>query len=195
VYCKQLDAGAFSDDKVVKASEGLIRILVDNGKDGKLFQKYNISGMPTILFLDAEGKQVGSLGDRSAGGVEKQLTEIASKHSRAPQWIAGADAAVTVAKDGSKPGVLVFVDDKPKSQLFLKIFSDPAMAALYEKASFGKVEFKKDSEECRKWKVTEAPVCLIVDPADESKPLKTWKSGTAKALAKEIEEAAKKLKK
>ena len=43
MYCKQLDAGAFSDDSVVKSSEGLIRILVDAGKDEKLFQKYGVS--------------------------------------------------------------------------------------------------------------------------------------------------------
>lgn len=179
----------------MKASEGLIRILVDAGKDEKLFQKYGISGMPTILFLDPDGKKVGELGDRSTAGVQKQFAAISSKYSRAPQWAAAADAAVTAAKDGSKPAVLVFLDDKPKSAAFLKLFSDPAMADLYDKASFGKIEFKKDSEECKKWKVTEAPVCLIVDPADDSKPLKTWKSGTAKALHKEIEDAVKKLKK
>jgi hypothetical protein len=133
---------------VVKASEGLYRILADAGKDEKLFSKYGVNSMPTILFLDAEGKQIGKLGDRSPNGVKKQFEEIAAKNTRAPQWIEGADAAVDAARTGTKPAVLFFQDDKPKSKLFQTLFSDPTFGAdLYEKAAFGKVEFKKDSEE------------------------------------------------
>jgi hypothetical protein len=189
-----LDAGAFSNDGVVKASEGMYRILVDAGKDGKLFDKYGVNSMPTILFLDADGKKVGEMGDRSPEGVKKQFEEIAAKNTRAPQWLEGADAAVQSGQSGSKPAVLFFQDEKPKSKLFQNIFSDPTFGAdLYEKAAFAKVEFKKDSEECKKWKVTEAPVVLIVDPSGEGKVLKTVKGGTAKALRKDIEDAIKKL--
>jgi hypothetical protein len=189
-----LDAGAFSDDGVVKASEGLYRILADAGKDEKLFSKYGVNSMPTILFLDADGKQIGKLGDRSPDGVKRQFEEIATKNTRAPQWLEGADAAVQAAQAGTKPAVLFFQDDKAKSKIFQNLFSDPTFGAdLYEKAAFAKVEFKKDSEECKKWKVTEAPVVLIVDPSGEGKVLKTVKGGTAKGLRKDIEDAIKKL--
>ena len=195
MYCKQLDAGAFSDESVVKSADGLVRILVDSGKDEKLFQKYGVSGMPTILFLDPEGKKVGTLGDRSTEGVKKQFEEIAAKNTRAPQWLAGVEAAMTSAKGGPKPAVLFFGDDKPKSKALLNVFSDPAFGPdLYEKAAFSKVEFKKDSDECKKWKVTEAPTILIVDPAgDEGTVLKTIKSGAPKAIRKDIEDAIKKV--
>ncbi len=195
MYCKQLDAGAFSDETVVKSADGLIRILVDSGKDEKLFQKYGVSGMPTILFLDSDGKKVGTLGDRSTEGVKRQFEEIAAKNTRAPQWLSGVEAAVTAAKGGPKPAVLFFCDDKPKSRAMLNVFSDPAFGSdLYEKAAFSKVDFKKDSDECKKWKVTEAPTILIVDPsAEEGVALKTIKSGAAKAIRKDIEDAIKKL--
>ena len=179
---------------MVKASEGLYRVLADAAKDDKLFTKYGVNSMPTILFLDADGKQIGKMGDRSPDGVKRQFEEIAAKNTRAPQWIEGADAAVDAARTGTKPAVLFFQDDKPRSKLFQNLFSDPTFGAdLYEKAAFGKVEFKKDSEECKKWKVTEAPVVLIIDPSGEGKVLKTVKGGTPKALRKEIEDAVKKL--
>ena len=195
MYCKQLDAGAFSDENVVKSAEGLIRILVDAGKDEKLFSKYGVKGMPSIIFLDPEGKEVGKMNDRSPDGVKRQFEEIASKNTRAPQWLAGADAGITAAKSGPKPAVLFFLDDKPKSKMFQNLFSDPSFGTdLYEKAVYSKVEFKKDSDECKKWKVTEAPTILIVDPsAEEGASLKSLKGGTPKAVRKEIEDAIKKL--
>lgn len=179
---------------MVKASEGLYRILADAAKDDKLFTTYGVNSMPTILFLDPDGKKVGEMGDRSPEGVKRQFEEIAAKNSRAPQWLAGADAGLEAARTGPKPAVLFFHDEKPKSRLFQNLFSDPTFGAdLYEKAAFSKVEFKKDSEECKKWKVTEAPVVLIVDASGEGKVLKTVKGGTPKALRKDIEDAIKKL--
>lgn len=161
-----MDAGAFSDDGVVKSAEGLIRILVDAGKDDKLFTKYGVNAMPTIIFLSPEGKEVGKMGDRSPEGVKRQFEEIAAKNTRAPQWLAGIEPAISAAKSGSKPVVLFFADEKPKSKMFQVLFSDPTFGVdLYEKAVYSKVEFKKDSEECKKWKVTEAGTIVIADPS------------------------------
>lgn len=182
---------------MVKSAEGLIRILVDAGKDDKLFSKYGVRSMPTIIFLGPDGKEAGKLADRSPDGVKRQFEEIAAKNTRAPHWLAGADAALSSAKSGPKPAVLFFGDDKPKSKMFQNLFSDPTFGAdLYEKAVFSKVEFKKDSDECKKWKVTEAPTILIVDPsAEEGTSLKSIKGGTPKSVRKEIEDAIKKLSK
>ena len=191
-----MDAGAFSDDGVAKSAEGLIRILVDAGKDDKLFSKYGVSSMPTIIFLNSEGKEAGRLNDRSPEGVKRQFEEIAAKNTRAPQWLSGAEAAISAAKSGPKPAVLFFFDDKPKSKAFQNLFSDPAFGVdLYEKAAFSKIEFKKDSDECKKWKVTEAPTLVIVDPAaEEGAALKILKGGAPKSVRKEIEDAIKKIK-
>jgi len=179
---------------VVKASEKLVRILVDGDRDGALFEKYGVQSMPTLLYLGPDGKKVGQMAARSPDALKAQFEEIATKHGRAPQWLAGAEAAVTAAKEGAKPAVLLFADDKPKSQAWQKIFSDPAFGTdLYEKASFAKIEFKKDSEECKKWKVTEGGTLLIVDPSEEGKVIKTLKTGTAKGVRKDIEDAIKKL--
>jgi hypothetical protein len=151
--------------------------------------------MPTIIFLDPEGKEITKMNDREAAGVKRTFDDIAVKHTRAPQWLAGAEAAISAAKSGAKPAVLFFCDDKPKSKAMLNLFSDPAFGTdLYEKAAFSKVEFKKDSDECRKYKVAEAGTIVIVDPsAEDGSSLKTLKGGAPKAVRKEIEDAIKKL--
>jgi hypothetical protein len=178
----------------VKASEKLIRILVDGDKDGKLFEKYGVQSMPTLIYLDPEGKKVGQMTARSADALKAQFEEIATKHGRAPAWLEGSEPALAAGKEGTKPAVLLFADEKPKSQAWQRIFSDPAFGTdLYEKAAFAKVEFKKDSEECKKWKVTEGGTLLIVDPTGEGTVIKTLKTGTPKGVRKDIEDAVKKL--
>ncbi len=181
----------------MKASEGLIRVLVDAGRDDRLFTKYGVTSMPTIIFLDPEGKQVGKLADRSPGGVETQFSEISSKHMRGPKWMPGSAEALAAGKSDGKPVVLLFADDKPRSQQFARLFADPSFKAdLLEKCAFARVEFKKDSDECKKWKVSEAPTILIVDgTSEEPKVLKTIKTARAADIRKDLEDAVKKVSK
>ena len=80
-----MDAGAFSNDEVVKASEGLVRILVDGDRDSKLFDKYGVESMPTLLYLDPDGKKVGEMTKRSPADLKAEFEEIAKKHSRDPK--------------------------------------------------------------------------------------------------------------
>ncbi len=192
-----MNAGAFSDEAVVKASEGLIRIVADKDRDGKIFEKYGVDGMPTLLFLDPEGNTVGELGDRSAGAVKKQFDDIVARHTRGPAWMESADTALKAGKNDSKPVALVFVDDKPKSAQFIRTFGNLVFTKeLLEKIAFAKVPFEKDSEICKKWKVTDAPVLLVIDnTGDEPKVLKTIKSETAKSIKGDLEDAVKKVQK
>ncbi|MCW5938649.1 MAG: thioredoxin fold domain-containing protein [Fimbriimonadaceae bacterium] len=54
-WCKRLDATTFKDGKVVKQSEAYVAVKVDAEKEGvELAKKYEVSGFPTILFLDGE---------------------------------------------------------------------------------------------------------------------------------------------
>ena len=180
----------------MKASEGLIRILVDGDKDGALFQKYGVQAMPTILFLDPDGKQVGKLGDRSAAGVKKQFEEISTTHKRGPKGLESPAAALEAGKADGKPVVLLFVDAKPKSEMFKKSLGDPAYKGIFDNVAFSQVEWTKDSEDAKKWKVTEVPTMLVIDPTDgEGKVLKTLKTNVPKTVKAAIDEAVKKLKK
>lgn len=182
---------------MVKSSEKLIRILIDGDKFPKLLDKHGVTGYPTIKFFDPDGKEVGELNGRDAGSVSREFEDVAQKYSRGPKWGDSAEKALESGKSDSKPAVLFFGDDKPKSALFLAAFGDASLKPeLWEKAIFAKHAFKKDDETCKKWKVTEAPTLLIVDnTGDEAKVLKTLKSAKPADLKKAIEEAAKAMEK
>ncbi len=81
--CSALDAGALSDDGVVLASEGLVRILVDLSKDRKIPQRFSdVRATPTILFLDPDGKVVETMKDRTPEALRKQIESVVAAHRR-----------------------------------------------------------------------------------------------------------------
>ncbi len=182
---------------MVKASEGLIRVLIDGDKYKEPMKTYGVSGYPTVMFLDPEGKQVAKLAGRDAGAVKTQFTEIADKHTRGPKWMESAEKALEAGKADSKPVVLYFGDDKPKSTGWVKVFGDASFKPeLFEKCAFAKVPFKKDDAFCKEWKVTEAPTLLIINNTGEKpEALKTLKAGKAKDIKTALEDAVKKLEK
>jgi thiol:disulfide interchange protein DsbD len=63
VPCRELDESTFHDPAVVKqAQNGFVMIKVDVTKGGnptheRLLQKYGIKGVPTVVFLNADGKE------------------------------------------------------------------------------------------------------------------------------------------
>lgn len=63
--CKELEHMTFSDPRVVEALENYTLLKVDlttaNAYTDSLRKVYNIAGVPTIMFLDADGKEVTSL--------------------------------------------------------------------------------------------------------------------------------------
>ena len=161
--------------------------------DDKGLEKYKPSGYPTVIFLDADGKEIAKLGDRAPAAVAKQIEEIAAKYSRGPKWLSDAEAAIAAGKAESKPVALVFVDEKPKSAAFLQIFADPLLADDLEKVAFAKVDLKKDAEECKKWKVTGAATLVLIDASgDEPKVVKTMTGVGPKAIKTALEDLLKK---
>jgi thioredoxin:protein disulfide reductase len=68
--CKELDAKTFSDDAVAKDLDRFVRVKADltNDQDPlvqKLTKDYSIVGVPTIVLIDASGKEV--VGERLTG--------------------------------------------------------------------------------------------------------------------------------
>ncbi len=65
IPCHELDQHTYSDPAVMQALEPFIRLKVDatnpNSKEAlEPIEKFDIVGVPTILFLDPKGKEVGS---------------------------------------------------------------------------------------------------------------------------------------
>lgn len=152
--------------------------------------------MPTLLYLDPDGKQVGKMGDRSPAGLTKQFEEIVATHKRGPKGLESPSAALEAGKSDGKPVVLLFVDAKPKSEMFKKSLGDAAFKGVFDNVAFCQIDWTKDNEDAKKWKVSEVPKMLVIDPTDgEGKVLKTLNTNAPKTVKAAIDEAIKKLKK
>ena len=114
-----------------------------------------------------------------------------------PDMPEGANT-VKGALEGGKAGgylvAVVFADKSPKTDAFLKLFLDAGINPEIMTCAFGKVEFKKDSDEAKQYKVTAAPTLLLLDPTKEpAAVLKTITSATAKSLLKDLQDAKEKI--
>jgi thiol:disulfide interchange protein DsbD len=67
IPCKELDQLTFTDDEVKRESERFVTLKLDLTKDdpqtegGRARDRYNIRGVPTIIFLDSTGAEVEDL--------------------------------------------------------------------------------------------------------------------------------------
>lgn len=115
----------------------------------------------------------------------------------APDMPEGANTVKGAIEGGKAGGYLtavLFADKTPKTEAFMKIFLDAGVNPEILGCAFGKVEFKKDSDEAKAYKVTAAPTLLLIDPTKEpAAVLKTITSATAKSLLKDLQDAKEKL--
>jgi YHS domain-containing protein len=103
--------------------------------------------------------------------------------------------SVDEALKAGRLAVIAFLDYSQRSDLFeKKVLADPLLADAFSKVAYVKVNFKKDSEDAKKWKVTSAPTLLLVDAAHgEPRELKRLAGGSPVSIKKEIETALKKV--
>jgi len=178
-----LSAGAFSDEELVKTATRIVCVMADNGKLSKLSAKLKVSGIPDLRYFDPDGNEVGKMSDRSAGGMIKQINEIADKFNRAPKWAEDQDKGFDAARADGKPAIVYFGDASPKSQMSEKAFGELPLAELLGKFVWIKKSMDWKSDDAKKLGVS-GPALWVVDPKAEdpfAKPLK--KLGLPKAGA------------
>ena len=115
----------------------------------------------------------------------------------APDMPEGA-ATVKDAVEGGKAGgylvAVLFADKTAKTEAFIKVFLDAGVNPEILSCAYGKVEFKKDSDEAKLYKVTAAPTLLLIDPTKEpAAVLKTITAANPKTLLKDLQDAKAKL--
>jgi YHS domain-containing protein len=156
------------------------------------------AGNPTSTY---KGKVVGlccgSCKSKFDGNPEQYVSSIPGLAPPTPRsGLSSLDDALKAAKDGTKPLVLLFGDATPKTKLFTEMLGDPSLDESFGKVAYAVVEFKKDSDEAKKFKVTSSPVLLILDPRPEApKELKKMTGGAPPTVKSEIEKAVKALSK
>lgn len=79
--CKMLDKHTYTDAKVVEQSRSLVAVRIDVDQNQKLAQKYRVESIPTIVFLNSQGKEV----RREVGFIAapKMLEQMRRLHSAA----------------------------------------------------------------------------------------------------------------
>jgi thioredoxin-related protein len=91
-WCKELDKKTYSDAKVIEfAKDKLVSVKVDTEtpEGAKLQQKFEVSGLPTILFLDGEGKVQGKVvGFKPAAPFLAKLDIVNKAFKEMPAMIA-----------------------------------------------------------------------------------------------------------
>jgi hypothetical protein len=179
-----LSAGALSDDEVVKASEKLNRFMLMAGKHDAVAKKYGVTGYPSFFFVGPDGKKVLEA-TRDAGGLIKQIGEVATKYNRAPKWAESEEAALKSARENQKPLVIFYRDAKPNSERAETQFSDQKLAELYEKAEWVQKTIEVKSDEAKALGITSVPAVWIIDArVDDAKARILKKSSPAAATLK-----------
>ena len=57
--CKKMLKETYTDPSIVSRAEGFIPVYVDIDKQPKIAEKYNIPAVPTVIFLNSKGKEIG----------------------------------------------------------------------------------------------------------------------------------------
>ena len=78
--CKQLDRETFTDPSILEISKSFNMIKVDctipDANTKALMNKYNVTGMPTLVFLSKSGKELTDLREIGFVGPEKFITSF-----------------------------------------------------------------------------------------------------------------------
>jgi thiol:disulfide interchange protein len=57
-WCKRLDSDTYIDKDVVALASEFVSLKLDADVEGDLSSRYKVVGLPTILFIDADGKEI-----------------------------------------------------------------------------------------------------------------------------------------
>jgi thiol:disulfide interchange protein len=85
-WCKKLDHDTYSSNEIGKyADENIISLKLnaeDNGEGAKLFHQTNASGFPTVIFYNAEGKEIYRVvGYKPAPAFIQEMMKAVDKNS------------------------------------------------------------------------------------------------------------------
>lgn len=182
---------------MIKAAKGITFILVDCSKPNDNTEwkaKYEARGYPTIVFVNATGKKVGNLRDRSPEGVARQFEELRKKHTMAARWSTDYKKAHAEAKKVNKPVVVIFSDpNHPATSAVEGMFADKGLEKALADVILVRHPVSKKDKLCKAFGMKKGTAVFVIDPSDKPgkarKKIRKIKSvkHLAKQLTSEIE--------
>jgi hypothetical protein len=129
--------------------------------DQALATKLKIQGAPMVLFTDSDGDVIHKASIPTPEALFDAMMSVQKeKYVNAP--ISWGD----IVRTGPiKKRLLVVAFDDEKSD-GLSALEDRSVVKYHSKCEFVKLTYQKDSDEAKKWGVTQTPAILICDPAE-----------------------------
>ena len=157
---------------MVDAAKGLLFLLVDcsrRGSQREMQSKYGVTGYPSVIFCDSNGKKVHKLRARDATNVATRFAAHAKKYTLSVAWAKSLDGALEKSKKSSKP-TLVWIFDKKKkaSPVIETFFIDESLAKTLERFELARVEYERKSEVAEKLKLNSGAAVYILDASSEN---------------------------
>jgi thiol-disulfide isomerase/thioredoxin len=85
--CRHMDEHVWTDQELVRASRRVIAIRVDFDKERKLARRYEVNAIPTVLFTDPWGTELGRrLGYTGAADLLRLLSSLPEDFSPVKPW-------------------------------------------------------------------------------------------------------------
>jgi thioredoxin-related protein len=85
-WCKKMDKDTYENSTVDELTRSFICVKIDGDKDPETTRKYNVSGYPTILFLNSKGNVIGTVGGyMPPNNFAVYLEEILKKSGRSKE--------------------------------------------------------------------------------------------------------------
>lgn len=79
-WCKKLDKDVYANPEVIKLSKNFVAVKVDTDKYQNDAKKYNVEGLPTIVFTGPDGKiKETFVGYRDSAEFVRVMTDILNK--------------------------------------------------------------------------------------------------------------------
>ena len=79
-WCKKLDAEVYTNKDVIALSQKFVCVKVDSDKNQEDAQKYGVRGLPTIVFMNSEGKASNTVvGYRDSVEFLKEMNKALAK--------------------------------------------------------------------------------------------------------------------
>ncbi|HEX7900971.1 MAG TPA: hypothetical protein VF950_24645 [Planctomycetota bacterium] len=169
-------------------------------KNRDLYQEYQVTGYPTVILTDPEGKSPQRMSARDPEGVVAHLRRVTGNAA------AGAGEAVPLppfpdlsaqafeeARKSSKPLAVYFHDDSPGSSSTNHAFADAVLKGILPRFVFVKSPLSRGSGDSAKYDVTRAPTILVLNPLlekPEERPLaRITGSRSAREIRRDLEAA------
>jgi hypothetical protein len=132
--------------------------------DKKTAQDLKATRCGEILFLDSDGDEFYRSTFKDVRTLESAMDQALQKNGpREIAWTAYDAKKTTVSDDSKRMVFLAFVDDKKDSTEQLKALEDRSLAKFHDRFQFLRATFRRESEEVKKYAVSQAPSFVILD--------------------------------